>query len=204
MYYSACRSRSVKNQNQPFADVSQNSLVNTCDGTRTKGLKLYWKRLQHGWFSENIANVLRKTFSQNTSGRLLLRNCGEGYQLVIPVCIYIHGYEKTVNCLWRSFRWLMSIYKNLNMSNFKGPLLVVGMFLTTEYPLKWGKMFFISFKKLFTFLRLSLSSFLKFRSFLGYVEKHFDKMSKINFRIYDVKEWKANTCNTHIVQYLNK
>ena len=65
------------------------------------------------------------------------------------------------------------------MSNFKGPLLVVGMFLTTEYPLKWGKMLFISFKKLFTFLRLSLSSFLKFRSFLGYVEKHFDKMPRL-------------------------
>ena len=36
----------------------------------------------------------------------------------------------------------------------------------------------------------------------GDEEKHFDKKDKFNFKIYDVKTWETNNCNTHIAQYL--
>ena len=44
---------------------------------------------------------------------------------------------------------------------------------------------------IFTFLSLNF----------GYVEKRLDKKAMVDFKIYDVTDWKANNCNTHIAQY---
>ena len=38
----------------------------------------------------------------------------------------------------------------------------------------------------------------------GHVEKLLDSKDNVNFKFYDVTAWKANNCNTHTVQYLNK
>ena len=48
--------------------------------------------------------------------------------------------------------------------------------------------------KIFTFLSLVF----------GYVEKRFDKRAMVNFKIYEVIDWKTSNCNTHIIQYLKK
>ena len=40
--------------------------------------------------------------------------------------------------------------------------------------------------------------------FFGYVEKPFDNNAMINFKIYDVTDWKTNNYNTHIAQYIKK
>ena len=39
-------------------------------------------------------------------------------------------------------------------------------------------------------------------SIFGHVKKRLDKNDKVNFKIYDVKTWETNNCNTHIAQYL--
>ena len=58
-------------------------------------------------------------------------------------------------------------------------------------------MFLISPLKLFSF-----SSYFKFLSGLfGRVEKLLNQKDKIYFKIYDVKTWETNNCNTHIAQY---
>ena len=44
---------------------------------------------------------------------------------------------------------------------------------------------------IFTFLSLNF----------GYVEKRLDKKAMVDFKIYDVTDWKANNCNTHIAQH---
>ena len=41
----------------------------------------------------------------------------------------------------------------------------------------------------------------KFLSWLfGYVEKQLDKKAMANFKIYNIKNWARNNCNTHIAQ----
>ena len=35
-------------------------------------------------------------------------------------------------------------------------------------------------------------------------KKCIDKKDKVNFKIYDVKNWLTNNCNTDIVQYFKK
>ena len=39
---------------------------------------------------------------------------------------------------------------------------------------------------------------------VDYVEKRLDKKDMVNFKIYDVPDWKTNKYNTHIAQYLKK
>ena len=39
----------------------------------------------------------------------------------------------------------------------------------------------------------------------GYVEKQLsDKKAKVNFKFFDLADWTAINCNTHITQYLKK
>ena len=38
----------------------------------------------------------------------------------------------------------------------------------------------------------------------GHVGKRFDKEAKDNFKVYDVTDWTADNCNTHINQYPKK
>ena len=40
--------------------------------------------------------------------------------------------------------------------------------------------------------------------FLGYMDKWLDKKAKINFKIYNLRDWEINYYNTHIAQYLKK
>ena len=56
---------------------------------------------------------------------------------------------------------------------------------------------FVSSKKLFLFLK----NLIFFPDFFGQVGK---RLAKVNFRIYDIINWKANNCNTHTVRYLKK
>ena len=37
-----------------------------------------------------------------------------------------------------------------------------------------------------------------------HVGERLDKKAKINFKIYDVTNWKANNCDSHIAQYFKK
>ena len=37
-----------------------------------------------------------------------------------------------------------------------------------------------------------------------YAEKRLDKKAMVNFKIYDVTDWKTNNNNTHNAQYLKK
>ena len=60
-------------------------------------------------------------------------------------------------------------------------------------------MFFISLL-LFLFLRYLIF----FPNFLAHVGKRLDKTVKVNFKVYDVANWKANNYNTHIAQNLKK
>ena len=38
----------------------------------------------------------------------------------------------------------------------------------------------------------------------GYVEKRLDKKGKVNFKIYDITNWRTNNYNRHITEYLKK
>ena len=38
----------------------------------------------------------------------------------------------------------------------------------------------------------------------GYLEKLFDKKAMVNFKIYDVTDWRINNYNAHINEYLKK
>ena len=38
----------------------------------------------------------------------------------------------------------------------------------------------------------------------GYVEKQLGKETKIDFKIYDVTDWRVNNYKTHIAQYFKK
>ena len=40
--------------------------------------------------------------------------------------------------------------------------------------------------------------------YFDHVEKQFKKKAKVNFKIYDFKNWKTNNYNTYIAQYLKK
>ena len=61
-------------------------------------------------------------------------------------------------------------------------------------------MLFLSPEKLVLFLR-----YLSFcPNFCGHVGKRCDKKAKVNFKIYDVINWKTTNYNTHIAQYLKE
>ena len=38
----------------------------------------------------------------------------------------------------------------------------------------------------------------------GYIEKRLNEKGMVSFKAYDVTDWTANSCNTHIAQYLKK
>ena len=59
---------------------------------------------------------------------------------------------------------------------------------------------FISSEKLFLFLKYKHF----FPDFFSYLGKELDKKTKINVKIYDVTNWKANSFNKHIARYLKK
>ena len=59
--------------------------------------------------------------------------------------------------------------------------------------------FYFMFKALFV---LKISNFCWL--FFGHAGKPIDKKTKVNFKIYDVTDWGANSYNTHIAQYLKK
>ena len=75
----------------------------------------------------------------------------------------------------------------------KGALFCLRQFLATENPLEMMKnAFSFTLKALFVF------KILKFLSRLvGHVEKELDYKDKANSKIYDLKIWKTNDCNTH-------
>ena len=38
----------------------------------------------------------------------------------------------------------------------------------------------------------------------GHVQKQLDKTNKVNFKVYDIKNWKTKNCNIHFTQYFKK
>ena len=38
----------------------------------------------------------------------------------------------------------------------------------------------------------------------GHAGKQLDQKASVNFKIYDIRNWKANNYNTHIAQYIKK
>ena len=46
--------------------------------------------------------------------------------------------------------------------------------------------------------------FISSKNFFDHVGKWFDKKTKVNFKICAVANWKKDSCNTHITQYLKK
>ena len=53
------------------------------------------------------------------------------------------------------------------------------------------------------FFILKLFGFLN-RLFFVNVGKQLEKKSKINFKIYEIKDWETNNCNTPIACYLKR
>ena len=49
-----------------------------------------------------------------------------------------------------------------------------------------------------------LQIFTFFSWLFGYLENRLDRKVTVNFKIYDVTDWTANSCNTNIAQYLKK
>ena len=47
-----------------------------------------------------------------------------------------------------------------------------------------------------------LEIFACFSWLFGFLEKPLDKKAKVNFKIYDVLDWTANSYSTHITHYL--
>ena len=41
-------------------------------------------------------------------------------------------------------------------------------------------------------------------TFFGHVGKWLDKKAKVNFKLYDVRNWETNNYNAHIAHYLKK
>ena len=81
---------------------------------------------------------------------------------------------------------------------FKGPLL--RQFLAAENPINIMKnAFYFMLKALFV---LSVFEFLSL--FFGHLRKWLYKKAKVNFKTYDVTDWRTNNCNTHIAQYLKE
>ena len=81
------------------------------------------------------------------------------------------------------FQW-NTIKKNI----FRDPLSGQGQYLTTESPLKiMANAFYFMLK---TFFFLEIFTFLSW--LFGYVEKRLYKKAKVNFKIYDVKDWTTN------------
>ena len=67
-------------------------------------------------------------------------------------------------------------------------------------PREAGEILCISSEKRLLFLR-----YLYFwTDFFGNVGKRLEKEAKIDFKIYDVKDWETNNCNTHFAKYLKK
>ena len=55
---------------------------------------------------------------------------------------------------------------------------------------------------LWTYLKVGLSPSQKVGFTFGHGGKRYDKKSKVYFKIYDVTNWKSNSCNIHNAQYL--
>ena len=90
----------------------------------------------------------------------------------------------------------MSVY----IKKIKGTLSGLRHCLTTESSLKMNKKaFYFTMKVLFV---LKIFRFLS--QPFGFVEKQLDQKDKVYFKIYDVRTWSKNNCNTHIAEYLKK
>ena len=62
--------------------------------------------------------------------------------------------------------------------------------------------FYFTLKALFL---LKIFKFLYFCiDFYGHLGKQLDKKTKVNFKIYDIKNWEINNYNVHFTQYLKK
>ena len=84
--------------------------------------------------------------------------------------------------------------------SFKGSLLGLRQFLSSESPLKTMKnVFYFMLKALFV---LEIFSFLSW--LFGYVEKRLDKKFKTNSKIYNITNSATNNYNTHIARNLKK
>ena len=67
-------------------------------------------------------------------------------------------------------------------------------------PLKMTKIgFYFMLKAIFVLKIFTILSWLS-----GYVAKWFRKKAKVNFKIYDIKEWTINNYNIHIVHYIKR
>ena len=67
-------------------------------------------------------------------------------------------------------------------------------------PLKMMKnVFHFMLKTLFVLKYLSYCA-----DILGHVGKQLHKKAKVNFKIYDTRDWETNNYSTHIAQYLKK
>ena len=73
-------------------------------------------------------------------------------------------------------------------------------FLAAESPLKMIKNAFYFISKALFVLKIFKFLFWLF----GHVAKLLDKKDKVNFKFYDITICLSNSCNTHIVQYLEK
>ena len=85
---------------------------------------------------------------------------------------------------------------------FKGPLSGLKQYLANKNPVKMMKNTFyltlmaVLVLKIFIFLNFCLDGF-------GHAEKLDDKKGKVNFKIYDVKNWKT-LITIHIVSNVSK
>ena len=52
------------------------------------------------------------------------------------------------------------------------------------------------------FVALEIFTFLSW--LFGYVEKRFDRKGMVDFKAYDVTDWRRINYNTHFTQYLKK
>ena len=60
--------------------------------------------------------------------------------------------------------------------------------------------FYFTLKALFI-----ISRYLNFcPDFYDHAGKQFDKKNKVNFKIYDIKNWETDNYNIHFTQYLKK
>ena len=95
------------------------------------------------------------------------------------------------HCFWHIL-WMSMLLKET--------LLGLRQFLTTENLKNDEKRLLFHVKAHFVLEVFTFSSWL-----FGYVEKWLDNEAMVNFKIYDVSDWRTNKqVNTHISQYLTK
>ena len=120
--------------------------------------------------------------------------------LALSIIFGICQFQKSVLVLLFKHLWLKSTWrKSLEhklLSSFSF-LLNVGLSPSSMKAIqKWWKMLFTSSQKLLSCLRY-LNFFPDF-----FVMQKIDKKVKFNLKVYDVKHWTPNNCNTYIAQYL--